>query len=88
MQDLTAAIGARRVGDHDDRAGAAPWPRGHEFGMPDKAIPRLFEAGLHDADGRLAVQTVETATARGKQLRIATAGQHQADSFPRVSDLN
>ncbi|MGY3488771.1 hypothetical protein ACVW1C_006654 [Bradyrhizobium sp. USDA 4011] len=56
--------------------------------MPDKAIHGLFEAGLHRADGHLAVQPGETATSRGKQLRIATAGQHQADSFPRASGFN
>lgn len=88
MRDLTAAIGARRVAARKDRADAVPCPLGSECGVLDKAVPGLFEAGLHDADGRLVVQPGEAATARGKQLRIATAGRHQADSFPRVSGLN
>ncbi|WP_223968895.1 hypothetical protein [Bradyrhizobium sp. RD5-C2] len=88
MRNLKAAIGARRVAAREDRAGAMPCPSGNECGMLDDAISALFEADLHGADGRLVFQPSEAATARGKQLRISTAGRHQADSFPRVSDLN
>ncbi len=69
-------------GDHTDVA------LGKARVLLDKVILSLFEAAAHGMHEHLVFQPSEAATARGKQLRMSLAGQHQADSFPRVLGFN
>ncbi|MEH2673718.1 hypothetical protein DXU07_31405 [Bradyrhizobium elkanii] len=69
-------------GDHTDAA------LGKACGPLAKVIFSPLDAAAHGMHEHLVFQPGEAATARGKQLRMSSAGQHQADSFPRVLSFN